>query len=203
MRMRIPGLKSTEAELCTSQISSYDAAMSESLLPVAPGLDEPLEILAACHGRIEQQLQTLAKLLDHLPQHGADQQAQQAARAVMRYFDSAGRNHHADEEENLFPLLRLHAAGNAELEALLADLLREHQQMETAWQSLRRQLAATADGDATALDKCTAENFSQLYRSHIARENAEILPLAARLLTAEDVQQLSRAMTARRQSVTT
>jgi hemerythrin-like domain-containing protein len=176
--------------------------MTESLLPIAPGLDEPLEILAACHGRIEQQLQTLAKLLDHLPQHGADQQAQQAARAVLRYFDTAGRNHHADEEENLFPLLRLRAVDKPHLESALASLLGEHQQMETLWQTLQQQLLALADGDAMALDKLTAENFSQLYRNHIARENVEILPLAARLLTAEDVQQLSRAMTARRQSVT-
>lgn len=176
--------------------------MSESLLPIAPSLDEPLEILAACHGRIEQQLQTLAKLLDHLPQHGADQQAQQAARAVMRYFDTAGRNHHADEEENLFPLLRSRAMDKPHLESVLDSLLREHQQMETLWRTLQHQLLALAGGDATALDKRTTENFSQLYRSHIARENADILPLAARLLTAKDVQQLSRAMTARRQSVT-
>lgn len=176
--------------------------MRDSLLPTAPSLDAPLEILEACHSRMEQQLQTLAKLLDHLPLHGADLQAQQAARAMMRYFDTAGRNHHADEEENLFPLLRLRAAGNAELEALLADLLREHREMEAAWQSLRRQLTAVADGDTATLERATADNFSQRYRQHIARENAEILPLAARLLTATDVLALSRAMTARRQSIT-
>ena len=176
--------------------------MSESLLPIAPSLDEPLEILAACHDRIEQQLQTLAKLLDHLPQHGADQQARQAARAVLRYFDTAGRNHHADEEENLFPLLLVRAVDRPYLESLLASLLHEHQQMETSWQTLQQQLLAVAGGEAMALDKNTAENFSQLYRNHIARENAEILPLAARLLTTEDLQQLSHAMTARRQTTT-
>ena len=29
---------------------------SDSLLPIAPALDEPLEMLEACHQRIEQQL---------------------------------------------------------------------------------------------------------------------------------------------------
>ena len=176
--------------------------MTESLLPVAPGLDEPLDILEACHGRIEHQLQTLAKLRDHLPQHGADRQAQQAARGVMRYFDTAGRNHHADEEENLFPLLRLRATGNAELETLLATLQREHRQMETAWQLLRLQLADIADGDAMTLEQTAVDSYSHLYRKHIRRENADILPLATSLLTAADVLQLSRAMTARRQSTT-
>ncbi|HVB47855.1 MAG TPA: hypothetical protein VNF69_05630 [Burkholderiales bacterium] len=34
-----------------------------------------------------------------------------AALGVMRYFDMAGAKHHQDEEEDLFPVLRVHAAG--------------------------------------------------------------------------------------------
>lgn len=179
--------------------------MTDSLLPefatAAPGLDEPLEILEACHDRIEHQLRTLAKLLDHLPQHGADLQAQQAARAIMRYFDTAGRNHHQDEENDLFPMLLRHAADtdNAELVQLIALLRNEHAQMESRWAALREQLDGIAQGK-DMLSAAAAEIFGSLYRSHIARENKDILPLAARILTVEDVQKLSRAMTARRRT---
>lgn len=173
--------------------------MSDSLLSVAPSLDEPLEILEACHGRIEQQLQTLARLLDYLPQHGADTQARQAATTVLRYFDTAGNNHHADEEENLFPLLRLRAGAEPRTEPLIAELLHDHEQMTAARTTVLAQLRSVAGGAAAALSRADVEAMSATYRAHIAHENAELLPLAARVLTPEDVLQLSRAMTARRE----
>ncbi len=172
--------------------------MTDSLLPSAPSLDEPLEILEACHGRIESQLQTLARLLDHLPRHGADVQAQQAAIAVMRYFNTAGNNHHADEEENLFPMLRLRAGNEPRTAPLIAELLQDHERMTAARSIVLTQLESVAGGNATALLRADVESMSAIYRTHIAHENAELLPLAARVLTPHDVQQLSRAMTVRR-----
>ncbi|HEY0663063.1 MAG TPA: hemerythrin domain-containing protein, partial [Thiobacillaceae bacterium] len=71
----------------------------------APGFERPLELLEACHGRIARQCDTLEKLLAHLPSVGADAQAQQAARAILGYFDTAAVHHHDDEERTLFPLL--------------------------------------------------------------------------------------------------
>ena len=99
--------------------------MTDSLLPNAPSLEEPLEMLEACHERIEAQLRTLERLLDYLPRHGADEQARQAARNVLRYFELAGPNHHEDEERNLFPTLieRAGAEDAAAVRALVADLL--------------------------------------------------------------------------------
>ena len=72
----------------------------------AASFDEPLEMLAACHERIEAQLGTLERLAQHLPRHGCDADARSAAAAVVRYFDTAGMLHHQDEDEDLFPLLR-------------------------------------------------------------------------------------------------
>ena len=54
----------------------------------AVGFEVPLEMLAACHGRVQHQCATLQRLLPHLQRHGADRDAQDAARAIMRYFDS-------------------------------------------------------------------------------------------------------------------
>lgn len=46
----------------------------------APGFDDPLGLLAACHGRIQAQCELLLRLQAHLGQFGSDIQASQAAR---------------------------------------------------------------------------------------------------------------------------
>lgn len=170
------------------------------LKPAAPGMDEPLEILEACHGRIEHQLQTLGRLLAHLPRAGADNQAADAARGILRYFDLAGPHHHADEEQDLFPCLRQVAAHDTALQALIDRLLVQHQGLESAWAELRGQLVAVVEGQANALQKVTVEMFSRRYRDHIALENCTLLPEAWRYLDAAAEEKLSAAMVARRQT---
>ena len=174
--------------------------MTDSLLPHAPSLDEPLEMLEACHGRIEAQLQTLERLLDYLPQHGADEQARQAARNILRYFYLAGANHHEDEERNLFPTLiaRAGADENAAVQSLVQDLLSDHVRMAVALDVVSGQLTPIADGASTALAEAAVRRLAELYRQHIAKENRDLLPLSRRLLRLPDVEALSRAMTARR-----
>ena len=75
-----------------------------------PSFDEPLEMLAACHERIEEQLATLERMAAHLQRKGCDAEAKAAAQSVLRYFDTAGALHHQDEDHDLFPLLRVLAA---------------------------------------------------------------------------------------------
>ena len=64
---------------------------------LAPGLEAPLEMLDACHARIRNQCSTLVRLKAHVATSGADEAARAAARSVLRYFDTAARDHHADE----------------------------------------------------------------------------------------------------------
>lgn len=172
--------------------------MSGSLLTIAPSLDEPLEMLEACHDRIEAQLQTLERLLQHLPEHGADLQAQKAAQAILRYFDSAGPHHHEDEEDNLFPLLIARSREDIAVCALVRDLLADHVRMAEALAEVRLQLRPIAEGKAVALEEDAVRLLTSRYRQHIARENTELIPLSQRLLTPQDILALSRAMTARR-----
>ena len=172
--------------------------MNNSLLEIAPSLDEPLEMLEACHDRIEAQLQTLERLLQHLPEHGADLQARQAAQAILRYFDSAGPHHHADEEDNLFPLLIARSGEDTAVRARVADLLADHVRMAEALATVRQQLLPIAEGHSTTLEEKAVHLLTSRYRQHIARENAELISLSQSLLTAQDILALSRAMTARR-----
>jgi hemerythrin-like domain-containing protein len=166
----------------------------------AVGFEVPLEMLAACHGRVQHQCETLQRLVTHLQTHGADRPAQEAARAVMRYFDTAARHHHEDEEQDLFPALLqgLNGTDALGLRTLTASLCSDHRRLEERWATLRRQLLQIGEGAASALDDADVPGFVQLYEQHIAREEAELLPLAARLLDLSELDRIGLAMRKRR-----
>lgn len=164
--------------------------------PAAPGFDDPLEMLQACHGRITAQCDTLQRLVAHLQTHGNDEQAGQAARAILRYFDTAGQYHHQDEEQDLFPALL--ASGNPSASEYVARLLAEHKVMDAAWQALRPLLIAIAEDNANTLDADVVAHFIDSYARHIAFENSLLLPLATTLLDTQQLQLLGRCMAERR-----
>jgi hemerythrin-like domain-containing protein len=167
--------------------------------PPAPAFDEPLEMLEACHGRIEAQLATLERLVSHLSTSGCDQRAKEAARAVMRYFDTAAEHHHRDEEEDLFPALRRHALGSREdVMASLDELEREHAGMTEAYAALRAQLNAIAEQGSARLDVEQVGRFAWRYRNHIAREASVVLPYARQALRGTERDEIGARMAARR-----
>ena len=94
----------------------------------AVGFEVPLEMLAACHLRVQDQCSTLLRLVPHIAAYGSDQPAQEAATAVMHYFDTSARHHHDDEERDLFPALIESMAGSDAvcLRELTAALTAEH-----------------------------------------------------------------------------
>lgn len=180
--------------MCAAKVSfpGFDAP--------AAGFEAPLEMLAACHGRVERQCQTLLRLPPHLAANGADRAASEAAQNVMRYFDTSARHHHADEEEDLFPALLRAApdAGLARLRELVAALQAQHRELEQLWGRVRRQLEGIALASAAELDAAEVGRMAALYREHIAREEEELLPLAARILGLDKLDAIGRAMRARR-----
>ena len=161
-----------------------------------PTFDTPLDMLHACHDRIMDQCATLQKLLQHLPKNGCDIQAQQAAQAVLRYFDTAGQFHHQDEEVDLFPLLR--ATNNADADALIKRLLDEHQAMDALWLRLRTQLQGIAEGQSATLEKSLVADFSLAYGRHVMLENTQLLPLSAKLLNEQQLHEMGKKMADRR-----
>lgn len=166
----------------------------------APGFEAPLEMLAACHQRIQRQCDTLQRLLPHLQAHGADTQAREAASAVMRYFDRAAIDHHADEEQDLFPALLEAMAGSDAvcLRELVDALTRQHRELDAHWQALRAALVRVAAGDAAALTAERVDTFVAAYTEHLRREESELLPMAERLIDDRTLQQIGRAMRLRR-----
>jgi hemerythrin-like domain-containing protein len=166
----------------------------------APSFDEPLEMLAACHERIEAQLCTLEKLIEHLAANGCDPAAQDAASQVMRYFDTAGVEHHRDEDEDIFPLLRSLAAerDRPEVSAIINGLEEDHATMEAQWSRLRARLDALAAGREARLDAEDVGRFAWLYRRHMEKEAALVLPFAREAVSETDRAALGERMAARR-----
>jgi hemerythrin-like domain-containing protein len=163
----------------------------------AADFDHPLEMLAACHDRIEERCALLHRLCQHVREVGVDSQARQAAENVMRYFDTAGENHHLDEEEDLFPLLI--GADREGCEGLVARLRQEHAEMREAWAGLRARLERIAAGESAAtLHPDEVEGFTTLYSGHIQLEERELLPAAQRLLGAPALAVAGEAMARRR-----
>ena len=177
--------------------------MTISLFPeVAAGFDTPLEMLEACHERVQAQLRTLSRLVAWLPQHGADAEAQQAATRVMHYFDTAAANHHADEEDDLCPAL-LRQVGDDQRAALmtLIDWIKtDHVYLHAAWAELRECLEAVSQGRHADLAEKVA-TFTKRYERHIEREEGELLPFARALLSEQDLEEMTETMTARRRYV--
>lgn len=157
------------------------------------GFEAPFEMLDACHRRVERLLGLLGRLAAHLPAHGADAQAQQAALDVMRYFDLAAPHHHEDEERHLLP--RLRAAGHAALADRIAG---DHAAMGSAWQALRERLAAIAEGRLPPDGLAGWREFTALYEAHLALEDGEAYPQARALVDAAGLAAMADEMARRR-----
>ncbi|SHH52038.1 pyridoxamine 5'-phosphate oxidase [Massilia sp. CF038] len=174
--------------------------MTNALPDSAPGFDQPIAVLKHCHDRIRKQLATLEKLLAHLPAHGADEQAQQAAAAVIKYFDKAAHLHHEDEEQDLIPMLQATAQGDdaALLGQLVPLILSEHHQMDAMWQNLHEALSGIANASAATLNASEVQRFVHMYSGHMEREESHVAPMAKRLFSAQQMAQLGQAMQLRR-----
>lgn len=164
----------------------------------AAGFEQPFEMLEACHERVHRMLALLERVRTHVRDHGADIQAQQAARDVMRYFDLAAPLHHQDEELHVFP--RLLAQDDPRVAPVVRRLQQDHVAMEAGWREAREVLARIAQGDAAALETGDAalEGFASLYGAHIEAEEGIAYPAAQALLDAPALQAMGADMMARR-----
>lgn len=167
--------------------------------PVA-GTEATLETLAACHGRIEAHCASLRRMVPHLLARGVDEEARTVAIRLIRYFDAAAMDHHADEEDDLFPALVESMAGSDAicLREMIDGLKADHCAIVACWRRLRASLERIAAGECVPLPVDDVDALVSRYEQHIKREESELLPMAARLLSDEDLARIGRAMRERR-----
>lgn len=162
----------------------------------AAGTDGPIEHLAACHRRIEERLGTLERAAEWIGSEDEAKKAEaiQAIGSAIAFLDSSGVLHTVDEEESLFPRLA-HLLTPHEREYLDA-LERQHRAMDRAYAELKSALAATGAADRY---RAAAARLADLYREHIASEDENLMPLASRRLSPEDLTLIAAEMKGRRQ----
>jgi len=168
------------------------------------GFEAPFEMLNACHDRVERMLGLLGKLRGHVKTHGADEQARQAARDVMRYFDLAGPHHHEDEERHVFPPLL--AQRDPAVVAVVIQLKQDHRAMEAQWALVRAALLALVDAGEgwpgfSVEDQLRFDAYDALYRRHLLDENGVVYPAARSVIRGEALQAMSAEMMGRRRVV--
>lgn len=134
-------------------------------------LDRPLDHLVACHQRIEDKLRVLERASDHMEDR--TEEALRACHSVFAFLDSSGVFHTEDEEESIFPRIRLHAS--VEELAYLDGLEAQHREVEgclahlkSLTRELEREPLAVHNGQA--LSEAVAKLVG-LYRAHMASEN--------------------------------
>ncbi|MEI7538888.1 MAG: hemerythrin domain-containing protein [Comamonadaceae bacterium] len=146
-----------------------------SAAPLAPATG--FEAQDACHRQILAHLSLLNELALHIDQFGIDEDAQRRAGMVESFFSGTSRQHHADEEKNVFPPLL--GGSNAELAELVKVLQQDHCWIEEDWLELAPQLRAIASGNNwidSAEFQHNAEIFLTLTRGHIELEEKMIYP---------------------------
>ena len=156
--------------------------------------ERPLELLYACHERVRRFTKLAGRLAEHVAEHGADEQARDAATQILRYFELSLPNHHADEEEDVFPALR--GLNDVALAGAIAALEAEHAVLDALWQEAAPWLRAVAQGEACAAPETLAQ-FVAAYAVHTEREEREVFSAIDRL-PASTVDAIAQRMRARR-----
>ncbi|TAJ70282.1 MAG: hemerythrin domain-containing protein [Phenylobacterium sp.] len=110
--------------------------------------------------------------------------------------------HVLDEEEDLFPLMRARAQPEDDLDKVLTRLSGEHAKDLTRAAAVRRHLETCLRQQApisrSNVRRRALESFAVQERSHLALENAVVLPIARLRLTERDLVELSNRLATRR-----
>ncbi|MBE0510541.1 MAG: hemerythrin domain-containing protein [Gammaproteobacteria bacterium] len=169
--------------------------MTHPFPEVAPDFSQPLALLRACHQRIRKHAGFAVELTQQLHQQGHSAALQQAANQVYRYFSSAGQHHHADEEQDLFPIL---AGRSPELAEQVRILLAQHQQLDSLWAQLAPQLQDLGRVQDSAALLALSQQLAEGYAQHIRLEEDGLLCQAEQQLSQDALHQLGQRMAARR-----
>lgn len=189
------------------QGASPDAGVTMSIKigePTSPTFQQPLALLSDCHRRVEHFLGLLRRVAHDADGGPLNPLQREALETALRYFREAAPKHTADEEESLFPRLRV--LGTSEALAVLGKIRALEADHKTAGHSHKAVeifgklwlIQNHLGPDEIAAMKTHLDSLHALYSAHIAIEDAEVFPAAARLLRNDDLDAVGREMAARR-----
>ena len=177
-----------------------NAEDSGNLLRFKPAPEDflkPLDLIEAEHARQH-------RIRDSFEQGGDDidlGDLTASAGDLLRFLTVDLALHHADEEEDFFPLLVSRAQKEDDLERRLSQLAKEHELDEDLIGFVCADLEKLAGGLGLANPTRFMTNLGELFESqrrHLENESQVILPLARQRLSTEDQLTLGRSMARRR-----
>jgi hemerythrin-like domain-containing protein len=174
---------------------AHDPRRGDGLSPTDPRLlGNPLDFLHEDHLRERE----ICVMLDRIA--AAENPDQDAAAHAAGFLADELPLHFADEEEDLFPLLRQRCEPEDDIERALARLLADHVHAGVETPDLVRLLRLVAEGEATLSpeDRALLTRYASHSRRHLVLENAIVLPLARARLTRRDLDRMRLAMLHRR-----
>ena len=154
-------------------------------------IEEPLSHLMACHRRIEERLDTMHRAAAQLEDNRAA--ALDAFRSAFEFLETSGALHTADEEESLFPRLRLLMEPGEH--SYLASLEHDHAEAGRLYAELK---ASFDQPDEIVKTRGLVERLTALYRQHIASEDDALQAYAMQLLRREELTAIANEMKLRR-----
>lgn len=164
---------------------------------------DPTSLLSDCHRRIEMFLNVLLKVAKSAERPLAEE-ARKSLDTALRYFREAAPKHTADEEESLFPRLRLMEDPNVDLLLGRLEPLEEDHRRATPLHS-RVEMLGERWLNLGSLATEEVEEFRMLvvelagmYGRHIEVEESLVFPIAAKLLSSEEKIAIGREMAGRR-----
>ena len=162
---------------------------------------ESLRIIREEHAALAAMLHSLSMMVKRGPGDEPDKFFD-VLRAMLFYIDEfPERLHHPKETELLFPKVAKLAP---QLVPTIERLAREHMQGESAVRELQHHLLAwelLGDSRRAAFDAATT-HYVRFYLEHMHLEEVEILPVAEKLLSAQDWEELDAAFASNRDPLT-
>ena len=123
------------------------------------------------------------------------------AEALLAFLTHDLLLHHKDEEDDLFPMLRLRCKPEDQIDRILAELDRHHAAESFLIRDIAVDLHVIVDGtdlESRARFLGSLCIFGEGQQRHLSWENKAVLPLAGKRLTPKDLEALGRNMAARR-----
>ena len=146
--------------------------------PIA-GVLPVLDRVDATHDQMRYWLGELQSLVNHMEDRGWDTWARDHARSVIDFFSNTARQHHADVDRQVCPLIA--GRGDDFLDTHVDRLRQDQGWLEENWREVLAQLQPVAEGfggyDVDML-RHAADVYAALLLEHLALEQGSVFPAA-------------------------
>ena len=149
----------------------------------------PEDNLREDHGRIMKLFAVWQKILGE--SNHTDQAIHEALAKCINFVELfIDRCHHGKEDEILFPAMT--SSKNPEITSLVHELRSEHQTGRSLLKAIKLEFKASAEPNGSPVSLIQlSHRYIDLFRKHIRRENAQLLPLIKKCISTKALERIA------------